>query len=179
MYWWRHVARLHRTTLHITRITAMSSRAFSRRAQPPDQTWKGHRLKTSFYVFTASIARCSVGADDLLHFHGFWGACGYRSCIKIRGDSVKGFELRRFKFEGVRLPTNFQRPITTKLWVRPPNVLEVQERARGRSTITMPSLATELGTSWPRRTLRTFEIIGGFKGANPPRGSYPRTWPQP
>jgi len=39
-------------------------------------------------------------------------------------------ELGGFKLRG-RIPQNFERPLAAKLCVRPPEVLEVQERARG------------------------------------------------
>jgi len=38
---------------------------------------------------------------------------------------------RGYGVMGVGFPRNFQRPLTAKLCVRPPNVFEVKERARG------------------------------------------------
>ena len=40
-------------------------------------------------------------------------------------------ELWAFEFDGVWLPPNFQCPLAAKLCVRPPNVIEVKQRARG------------------------------------------------
>ena len=40
-------------------------------------------------------------------------------------------ELWGFYVDEIWLSTNFQRPLATKLCIRPPKVLKVQERARG------------------------------------------------
>jgi len=52
--------------------------------------------------------------------------------VKISLDLLKGLRsYGYFKFRVSGYPPNFQRPLAAKLCVKPPKVLEVQERARG------------------------------------------------
>ena len=52
--------------------------------------------------------------------------------VKIWLDLLKGlWSYGGFKLRGSGYPPNFQRPLAAKLCVRPPNVFEVKERARG------------------------------------------------
>jgi len=72
-----------------------------------------------------------AGAHPSCDFHKIRRVCTPFQCalaVKISLDLLK--ELWGFSVEGVWLPPNFERPLVAKLCVKPPNVLEVQERVR-------------------------------------------------
>ena len=76
-----------------------------------------------------------AGAYPLCDFHKICRICTSfqdASAVKVSLNFLKGlWSYRRFNLTGSDYPQIFQCPLAAKLCVRPPNVLEVKERARG------------------------------------------------
>ena len=76
-----------------------------------------------------------AGAYPLRDFHKICSVCtSFQDAlgVKIWFDLLKGlWSYGGFKLRGSGFPLNFQRPLAAKLRVRPRNVFEVKERARG------------------------------------------------
>ena len=76
-----------------------------------------------------------AGAYPLRDFHKICIVCtSFQAALGVKTwlDLLKGlWSYGGFKLRGSGFPPNFQRPLAAKLCIRPPNVLEVKERARG------------------------------------------------